>query len=183
MANIKDVQTQILNKQIEDAQEQFAELDKRLVRSIPENMFVHHFLPFFSGETTENAQEAMTNWITIAGSPMHPVNIVNQQGQVVAQVPPINNNNALDPTGKDTNMAYAMKEAKSLSGLSPIAGQELILGKLSEKLDNMTAGLDQKQTGMQERWNDLLKHYNKPPIGHKSTNDKQTSDDSDVFGF
>jgi hypothetical protein len=183
MSNIQDIQKQILIKQIEQAQEQFSELDKRNVRSIPENMFVHHFLPFFSGETTENAQESITNWITIAGSPMHPVNIVNSQGQVVAQVPPINNNGALDPTGKDTNIAYAMKEAKSLSGLSPNAGQNLILGKLSEKLDAMTAKATDNQTQMQERWNDLLKHYNKKPIGAAAANDKQQTDESDVFGF
>jgi len=183
MSNIQDVQKQLLIKQIEEAQEQFLELDKRNVRSIPENMFVHHFLPFFSGETTENAQESINNWITIAGSPMHPVNIVNSQGQVVAQVPPINNNAILDPASdKEINMAYAMKEAKSLSGLSPTAGQNLIIGKLSEKLDTLTAHVSDKQTEMQDRWNDLLKHYNKKPIG-AAANDKQQTDESDVFGF
>ena len=181
--SIKDVQTQILVKQIESVKEMFHELDKKDVRVIPENMFVHHFLPFFSGEVTENSSETVANWLTIAGSAVHPVNIINNTGQVVAQVPPIQNNSALDPSAKsETNLAYTLKESKALSSLSPTAGQSVLMGELNNKLMAMTEQQLQKNKEHEDKWNKLLSHYGKKPLNY--TQDQQTQEgEGDVFGF
>ncbi len=181
--NVQDMQTEILLRQIDAAKQQFSELDRRDVRIIPENMFVHHFLPFFSGERTENAQETIANWLTIAGSPVHPVNIVNSGGQVVVQVPPIQNNTTLDPAAPtDTNLAYAVKESRAISSLSPNAGQSILTGQLSNKLSALTSQLEQKNKEHENKWNALLTHYGKKPINYKE-DEKVADDKGDVFGF
>ena len=178
-----DIQENILKEQIRVFKEQFDELDKINVRTIPENMFVYHFLPFFSGEVKENSQEIITNWLTIAGSAVNPVNILDTNGRIVAQVPPMQNNNALDPaTIDDSNLAYAAKEAKAMAGLSPVAAQNILSNQLSVKLSTMTKELQISNVEHEKKWNDLLTHYGKVPPTDKSK-DSTSTDEGDIFGF
>lgn len=178
-----DIQTEILKEQIRAFESQFQELDRLNVRTIPENMFVHHFLPFFAGEVKENAQEIMTNWLTIAGSAVNPVNVVNTVGQVVAQVPPVQNNEGLDPAAKsDSNIAYSAKEAKAMSGLSPVAAQNILSSELGVKLSAMTKNIERSNAAHEEKWDSLLKQYGKKPLSEKVTINQQ-EDTGDVFGF
>lgn len=178
---MQSVQTNMLREQIETIRGQFEQLDRLDVRTIPENIFVHHFLPVFSGEKKENAQEALAMWVTIAGSNFHSVNVVNAQGQVVAQVPPLQNNNSLDPSKKQTNLAYAVKEAQIKSELSPMAAQTNLSNQLIGKLDNMMQDVQEKNKPLEQRWTELLSKYGKV----NKTDDEQGDADAagDPFGF
>jgi hypothetical protein len=180
---VADMQTEVLKEQIRQFEKQFEELDRLNVRTIPENMFVHHFLPFFAGEVKENAQEIMTNWLTIAGSAVSPVNVVNTAGQVVAQVPPVQNNAGLDPTAQsDANIAYSAKEAKAMMGLSPIAAQNILSSELGVKLSAMTKNIAVSNADHEKRWDTLLGHYGKKTTGSKENTAVQ-EDAGDIFGF
>lgn len=183
MQDTKDIQTQMLLRQIHESEQQFAELDKLNVRSVPENIFVHHFLPFFSGEVKENRQELLSNWLIIAGSAVSPVNIV-ANGRIVAQVPPIQNNEALDPSSKtqDTGIGYALKESNAMASLSPTAGNAMLSGHLGNKLNAMTSHMEDSNKVHEEKWNKLLQHYGKKPLGYKEESNKN-SDQGDIFGF
>ena len=183
MQDTKDIQTQMLLRQIHESEQQFAELDKLNVRSVPENIFVHHFLSFFSGEVKENKQELLSNWLTIAGGAVNPVNIVSN-GRIVAQVPPIQNNEALDPSTKtqDTGIGYALKESNAMASLSPTAGNAILSGHLGNKLNAMTSHLEDSNKAHEKKWDDLLKHYGKKPLNYKEDSSK-TDDEGDVFGF
>lgn len=183
MQDTKDIQTQMLLRQIRDSEAQFAELDKLNVRSVPEGIFVHHFLPFFSGEVKENSQELLSNWLTIAGSAVSPVNIV-ANGRVVAQVPPIQNNEALDPSAKqqDVGIGYALKESNAMASLSPVAGNAMLSSHLGNKLNAMTSHLEESNKEHERKWNELLKHYGKKPLGQVEQS-KQNTDEGDIFGF
>lgn len=178
-----DIQQDILKEQIRVFKEQFGELDKINVRTIPENMFVYHFLPYFSGEVKENSQEIITNWLTIAGSAVNPVNILDANGRVVAQVPPMQNNSGLDPAAtSESNLAYAAKEAKAMAGLSPVAAQNILSNELSIKLSSMTKELEASNAEHENKWNELLKHYGKA-VKPDNVKDNINSDAGDIFGF
>lgn len=178
-----DLQTEILKEQIRVFEAQFQELDKLNIRTIPENMFVHHFLPFFAGEVKENAQEIMTNWLTIAGSAVSPVNVVDPQGRVVAQVPAIQNNEGLDPSAKsDSNIAYSVKEAKAVTGLSPIAAQNILRSDLGIKLTAMTNSITKSNAVHEGKWTSLLNHYGKGVKTDSKVN-TEGNDSGDIFGF
>lgn len=56
---------------------------------IPEPVFIEHFLPFFSGKEVENPNTVMQNWVSIAGSPLHEVDVVNEKQEVIFTVPAI----------------------------------------------------------------------------------------------
>ncbi len=179
-----DIQTQMLLRQMEESKQQFAELNKLDVRSVPENIFVHHFLPFFSGEVKENRQELLSNWLTIAGKAVNPVNIVDTSGKVVAQVPAIQNNEALDPSARqsEVGIGYVLKESNALSNISRVAGNNLLTSHLGNKLGAMTSHLEESNKAHEQKWNDLLKHYGKKPLNYKES-DKVNSDEGDIFGF
>lgn len=178
--SIQEIQTHMLQNQINTIKEQFQQLDRLDVRTVPENIFTHYFLPVFSGEQKENVQEAVAMWVNIAGSNFHPVNIVNNVGEVVAQVPPLQNNNALDPSKSSSNLAYAVKESKARAELSPMGAQAMLTNQLTNKLNVMTEGTNEKNQPLQEKWTELLSKYGKAPA-NKATNTQE--DQGDPFGF
>lgn len=179
---IQEIQTQMLQDQIETIKEQFQQLDRLDVRTVPENIFVHHFLPVFAGEKKENVQETVAMWANIAGSNFHPVNVVNNVGEVVAQVPPLQNNNALDPSKSQSNIAYAVKESRAKAELSPVGAQAILSNQLSSKLDNMTQDIQSKNKPLEEKWAELLAKYGKGPASKSNSKDQQ-EDLGDPFGF
>lgn len=179
--SIQEMQTQMLQNQINTIKEQFKQLDKLDVRTIPENIFVHHFLPVFSGERTENVQEAVSMWANIAGSNFHPVNVVNSVGDIVAQVPPLQNNTALDPAKSASNLAYAVKESNAKANIAPMGAQAILTHQLTNKLNSMTDELDVKNKPHEQMWLDLLSKYGKAPVSKQAKQEQE--DQGDPFGF
>lgn len=179
--SMQEIQTQMLQTQINTIKEQFRQLDKLDVRTIPEAIFVHHFLPVFSGERTENAQEALSMWVNIAGSNFHPVNVVNNRGEVVAQVPPLQNNAVLDPSSSNSNLGYAVKESNAKANLSPLGAQAMLTNQLTNKLTSMTVNLESKNKPHEKMWNDLLAKYGKAPATKDPEENQQ--EQGDPFGF
>lgn len=180
-SGIQEAQSQMLHNQIQSIKEQFQQLDQLDVRSVPENIFIHHFLPVFCGERTENVQETVAMWVNIAGSNFHPVNVVNNSGEVVAQVPPLQNNKALDPSRSHSNIAYALKESQAKADLSPIAAQNALTNQLGSKLDNMTEGTDVRNKPLEEKWTELLTKYGK--VDTKKASSAEDDGAGDSFGF
>lgn len=180
--SMNEIQTEMLKGQIKTIKEQFQKLDKLDVRTIPEAIFVHHFLPVFSGERKENAQESLAMWVNIAGSNFHPVNIVNPKGEVVAQVPPLQNNAVLDPSSSKSNLSYAVQESNARAGLSPLGSQTILTNQLTNKLNALTSEIDAKNVPHEKMWKDLLTKYGKGP---KNTQQKEINNqaEGDPFGF
>lgn len=180
--SIHELQTQMLQDKINAIKQQFDQLDRADVRTVPENIFVHHFLPVFCGEKKENIQETVAMWTNIAGGSFKPVNIVSTMGEVVAQVPPLQNNRTLDPSKKNNNLAYAIKESRAREGLMPVTAQAVLTNQLASKLDSMTQNIQDENKPLEEKWNELLARYGKT----KSTNvvaKEENEDEGDPFGF
>lgn len=55
---------------------------------LPEDVFRHHFLPFFTGEVPKD-RNCIAEWIGIAGTPTSKVDVVSPAGDVLFTVPPV----------------------------------------------------------------------------------------------
>lgn len=64
---------------------------------IPEPVFVHHFLPYFTGNGTGNPERnPMAEWIGVAGSATAQVDVINEGGEVLFTVPPMMDSNIIN---------------------------------------------------------------------------------------
>jgi hypothetical protein len=60
------------------------------VSRLPEEIFVNYFLPMFIGAYKDEGKR-LVEWISIAGTPSSPVNIIDTQGHVLFKVPGVYN--------------------------------------------------------------------------------------------
>lgn len=157
---------------------QFAEVEQNNKPTVPENIFVFHFLPLFSGESTANKESLLENWYLIAGTPYHEVNVINESGEVVAVVPPILNRKILPiktERDKGADLDSMFKTAIQNSSLHPNLGNKMIISELSSRFLNHLSL--ENNAVLKESWDKLLSHYGKSlapkettmiPIGNAS---------------
>jgi len=157
---IAKLQTRQLTERMNELKNSFAAMDRNLVRTMPEAIFVAHFLPMFSGEVVANPADLISLWYNIAGTSYSPVNIVDAKGVFVIQVPPIHNNKSFGPiVDRNQDISYAVKHAVQKSSLSPRLGTNILAEELSLRLETMLANGD--DTEVVQGWLDLFKHYKK----------------------
>ena len=66
-------------------------------KSIPEPVFKEIFLPFFTGEKTANAEQpVIQHWMGLVGSATAPADVVDIQGNVLFEVPPMYDTTRID---------------------------------------------------------------------------------------
>ena len=170
-----------LEARTESLKQQFAQVEDANIRSVPEDIFLYHFLPTFSGENKENIQGVLSYWYAISGTPYAPVKVINEHGTVVAVVPPVLDREALPVTGKRNerggDMDSVFENARQKASLSPNLAQSMIVGELEKRFLNKVT--DKPNSKIQEQWIALLKHYGKskdqskqmPTLTHSSTNE------------
>lgn len=139
---------------------EFDIVDNSNVAKIPEAIFVRDFLPLFCGEVSDPEHNLLSYWYVIAGTPYHPVNVVNAAGQFVIQVPPVLDRNIIKSVEEPRqDLGSMFEEAKQRSYLSPALSQRMINGELSQRFLN--DGQPQVNNILAEKWNDLFVHYGK----------------------
>lgn len=183
MAEIKNTISEIQSKQFDARlavlKSGFEALEKANVRTIPEVIFLQYFLPFFCGETDENAQELLNQWFTIAGNTYAPVNIVNANGQFIIQVPPIHDRTTLSPIlNRDQDIAYTFTVAQAKASLSPTLANNIINNGLSQRF-NSIANNDKANPVLKEQWLKLFQHYGKIEKGPINNTPQSNGDDDD----
>jgi len=160
---IREIQARQFDARLKQLKEGFASIEKANVRTMPENIFVAYFLPFFCGESTDNMDAILANWYTIAGTNYSPINIVDKNGDFVIQVPPLHDRNVFKPIlNRTEDMAYAMNLAKQKASLSQNLANAIVNEELGMRYGQLTDDAD-KLTSVQEQWNLLFKHYGKLP--------------------
>lgn len=148
--------------------------NESLVR-ITERQFKEVFLPFFAGEENLPYKVDAGNWEKIAGGPFKAVNVVNEYGEVLFQVPPLLNREAIsvyEQEGEDA-LGEVLGRANNLMNIFPARGRQLLNHHFAHRL-NTTQG-DDKLLETIEIWNKIFKRYNKPLIIIKGINDKTES--------
>lgn len=130
---------------------------------IPEEVFIHHFLPYFSGEKPMTKEsKVMENWVSISGTPTNEVAVLDKTGKELYRVPPVFDTNILDVTSR--NLGESMSDiyagfAMRKNNLPAIANTFLansLENRLSTLVDAGEASPNQK------RWSEIISRYQKP---------------------
>lgn len=172
---IMKLQQQRMLERIDGMKDAFKSMALNDVRQITERLFITYFLPFFSGEKVENAEALMDHWTVIAGTVYNPVNVMDEQGRFVIQVPALNNINIFKPIlDRNQDISYAIKLAKEKSSISPLLGANIMSSELGLRMDTMLKNADTKEEAL--KWEALFKHYGKLPTT-KTAVTQQGSDD------
>jgi len=148
----------------------FSALDEENVRSVPEVIFVRDFLPLFSGKPVPNAQDRLATWYLIAGTPYMPVNIVNQHGQKVIQVPPVLDGAQLNPASRGSRglgMGALVEDAAQQGFISPRAADGALVAALSDRVHRVEI-----PKTVSPEWQAVFDHYAEGKLEGKSAAEK-----------
>ncbi len=148
---------------------------------LPEQVFQQYFLPFFAGEL-DNAslkgRDVVTDWISIAGTPMSEVDIVDDNGQTLFAVPPIFDSNIIDhvnrKAGKSLNDIMTEYELRK-TGV-PAQANNFLNEALANKSQEI-AGDTSHTAVVTQRWDTILMRYGKSPLTATANAEKSTEVD------
>lgn len=144
------------------------------VPRLPEEIFVRYFLPYFAGhiKNTDRPQ-ILAEWISIAGTPMGEVAVIDPAGTILFYVPPVFDTSFLSvaPAKGDNSFADIATNANLLSAHIPVRGLEYQKNAMHTRLgDLITSPQDVKYN--EGRWLDIFSRYgiNIPKIEAQTVN-------------
>ena len=125
---------------------------------LPENIFVQYFLPYFSGKLPITKQTSvMTDWVSVAGSPVAEVDIIDQQNQVLFTVPSLFDTKIINPIrGDESESISQIYNQYSLKNNNiPIVATRYLSNAMDSKSEEILNEVQQKDT----RWDNILNRY------------------------
>lgn len=164
---------QLLNHiaKVEDVlKDAFARIDADDVSTIPEPLFVKYYLPLFCGELqrsedplkAEKIRYLLDMWVRIARNVFRAVAIIDQHGNKVAFVPPLQDRNTL-PVTPDRQDRQALDsiftEAINTSQSFPHMGHQQIVNALYNRFS--TRVQTDTRDVLRKDWEVLLARYGK----------------------
>lgn len=133
------------------------------INNLPEKIFRHSFLPLFCGETPP--QEVTPGlWAAVAGNPFMPVNVIDEEGTVLFQVPSLFDRDAIHVSDKERQHAglhHVIITMRQIAHQSVAQANNYLRYELNKRQ------LTRVSPALQERvnqFNVILKHYGKPLI-------------------
>ncbi|MFA5623268.1 MAG: hypothetical protein WC981_03500 [Candidatus Dojkabacteria bacterium] len=138
-----------------------------------------YFLPYFSGELPlSKDNNVVAQWISIAGTPMSEVVVVDAKGQVVFTVPPLFDSNGINITNRRERNSFAdiSSDFIRMNVSTPIAANNFLNNSLHKKVEEIVDH-NHKPTMNQERWNSILKRYGKE-VESETKETKTSSNDN-----
>lgn len=146
------------------------EIASQDVAKLPEDQFVHVFLPLLARDAELPYPVTMADWISIAGGPCKPVDVFdNATGQTLFRVPPFLDYHGINPVRDIHNRAAGqaaftdiVATAAKLAGLHPNQAKAFIEQSLRERASfmNNTAVLALHVL----QWNAILGRYGREPL-------------------
>lgn len=155
-----EYQAQLIADSMNDAHQ--AIMDDSIKGRLPENIFVDYFLPYFSGNLPINkTSKVLTDWISVAGSAVAEVDIIDREANVLFTVPPIMDTTVINPASFDSDHSLAgiyREYGLRANNLKP-AAERFLLTELDTATDIITApsSIKEKNTVV---WDDIFKRYN-----------------------
>lgn len=144
---------------------------------IPEHVFVGYFLPSFLGGTQN--PNWVAEWVGIAGTPSSEVSVVDPQGNILYQVPPLLATQNLSFAQGGPKFSQIGKEAQLRE--ASLAGKE---GFLTSAMAEKAAQMQQTDsTQVAAVWNNILVRYGyvQPTQINQPTQSTQSA--SDMFEY
>ncbi len=131
-------------------------------RAFPEYLFKTTWLRFFAGLTDEiNGKKAtISDWLDVAGTAYHEVDIVDRDGTVLFTVPSLLRDTPLmEKRHPNDTMREAMAEYVNYASLHPKMGKVYLEKVISSKIPRKPADVRYIR-----RWNDIFIRYGLRPI-------------------
>lgn len=148
---------------------------------LPEHIFTQYFLPYFAGRVPITKKTTvMADWISIAGSPVAEVDIIDGSNNVMFTVPSLFDTRIINPSrSEDEKTLGQIFDLYSLkSNNLPVVASRYLRDALYEKTEDLTEELSIKDT----RWDDILTRYDMQPIDVKADSKaKQVEYDDDLI--
>lgn len=146
---------------------------------LPEEIFQGHFLPFFSGQRHASKDDnVIAEWISVAGTPMNEVDIIDRDGEVLFTVPPLMDTNIINVT---TNTSQrSMSAILSNYDLHHNNIPKVAVNKLNQNLGDKSEALLNPKVSFEnkERWDKIMLRYNiSPEEVATKTSEIDTNDD------
>lgn len=149
-------------------------------KRIPEPVFRELFLPYFTGERSPDPEnDAIAHWIGLVGSASEPADVVNGQGDVLFQVPPMMDTSRLDVTTRtEGGMSFSkvFEQYRDEASLHPSMGNRFLAEQLANKLSTNLSGPESADT--KYSWRGMLDYYKLTPGSQE--NGKTPSSASDI---
>lgn len=114
----------------------------REIKRLPEATFVKSFLPYFCGEEPiEGRNNIIALWIGIAGSTTSKVNIVDNKGEVIFTVPPINDTSIIDVNNKNKGQGFKniVQNYQLYANQTPASADNYLNRTIGGRLDRLRA--------------------------------------------
>ncbi len=125
---------------------------KKSNKAIHEDVFKNYFLPTFSGEVAANDDGAMiAKWIELAGGPYRPVDLLDNNNNIVGQVPSLLLRKNGDKRNSEINLPNVINRFKKLERVSNTRGDNFLTETLNtipkdEQKDNPWDKFKDKKT-------------------------------------
>lgn len=134
-------------------------------------MFREVFLPWFAGDENRKYPTVnITHWLSISGNVFQAVDIVDDAGNVIMEVPPYFDRDVLritdpmglhrDETGKEHRLLHVWHVVTSLRDRAPNQADRILIEEIKDRLQ--AVGVEQKTIAYAERWNRIYEYYGRP---------------------
>lgn len=139
---------------------------------LPEQIFVNYFLPFFTGRHDFIARpNIFSEWISIAGSPMNEVAIIDSFSNIMYYVPAVFDTSFINAAKQSERPTFSQitDHANLLNNNIPAISDRFLTDALSEKLPDITENVS-VNTANERRWIEIFAKYkislpsNTPPV-------------------
>jgi hypothetical protein len=154
--------TQLINKITQSFNDLVVEPSKEISR-LPESVFVGYFLPFFCGEKTQKENpKIFAEWISIAGSPVKEVQIVDDVNRDLFVVPGLMDSSVIDKLNdRGTSSLLSIFTNYELHKAHlPVLGESYLANSLEQKIPTMTKSSEMIQENS-EKWQHIFIRYGK----------------------
>lgn len=146
---------------------------------LPEDIFVAVFLPYFSGQKPIGPDvNVFANWISIAGSPMNEVDIIDPAQRVLFTVPALFDTNIFQIATRNPGNSFTdiMNEYGLRNDTLPVAANRFLYNSLDRKVDEIKQDSPQHMNSMQ-RWSVIFQRYGIQTQAIPNTQHANPSDD------
>jgi hypothetical protein len=128
---------------------------------LPEDIFVGVFLPYFSGQKPIAPNvNVFADWISIAGSPMNEVDIIDQAQRTLFTVPALFDTNIFQIATRNPGNSFTdiMNEYGLRNDSLPVAANRFLHTSLDRKAEEIKQNSPEHLNSMQ-RWNLIFQRY------------------------
>lgn len=175
--------SQLISKITQSFNDLVIEPSKEITR-LPESVFAGYFLPFFCGEKLQKDNpKIFAEWISIAGSPVKEVQIVDAADKDLFIVPGLMDSSVIDKLNeKGTSSLLSIFTNYELHKAHlPVLGETYLADSLEQKMPTMTKSSEQIEENS-KKWQHIFIRYgkikeNKPKAVTQSSDDEMIIDD------